>query len=94
VQAVKIWKVLPGEKPEQIEVSNPVEAARQIIAASMDFTKVRYLGKLRTMAVDDEGMCKNLPVNDVATKAYLANCYEGTLWSIHGPAVIFEGVLR
>ena len=91
---MQLWKLIPGEKPEQIEARDPVETARQVINASMDFTKVRYLGKLCTMAVDDEGMCKNLPVNEAATKAYLANCYEGTVWSIHGPAVVFDGVLR
>lgn len=92
---MKLWKILPGAKPELIECSGDhVKLAGEIINATMDFTKVRYEGKLRTMAVDDEGMCKNLPVNEIATKAYLANCYEGTVWSIHGPAVIFEGLLR
>lgn len=91
---MKIWKILPGEQPVEIEVQgDAVKAASQIINATMDFTKVRYEGKLRTMAVDDEGMCKNLPVNEAATKAYHANCYPGTVHQIHGPAVVFDRVL-
>lgn len=92
---MQLWKLIPGKPPEQIESDgDPVKKAREIINATMDFTKVRYLGKLCTMAVDDEGMCKNLPVNELATKAYHGNCIPGTIHQIHGPAVIFDGTLR
>jgi hypothetical protein len=60
---------------------------------TMDFTKVRFKGRLCTMAVDDTGMCDGLPVNPIATEAYHANCKPGTVHAIHGPAVIFGGLL-
>lgn len=60
---------------------------------TMDLTKVRYKGRLCHMAVDDEGFCKNLPRNEVATKAYLANCHPGTTHHIAGDAVVFGGLL-
>jgi len=60
---------------------------------TLDLTKVRYKGRLCHMAVDDEGVCKGLPSNPIATTAYLANCYPGTVYSICGPAVIFGGLL-
>jgi hypothetical protein len=88
---MKVWKLIPGEPVEELEVNgDPMRFAREVINATMDVTRVRYLGKLRPMAVDDEGMCKELPVNEEATKAYHANCKPGTVWPICGPAVIFE----
>lgn len=60
---------------------------------TLDLTKVRYQGRLCHMAVDDEGICKGLPSNVTATKAYLANCHPGTMARIAGPAVIFGGLL-
>ena len=60
---------------------------------TMDLTKVRYKGRLCHMAVDDEGFCKNLPRNEAATKAYLANCHPGTTHHIAGDAVVFGGLL-
>lgn len=60
---------------------------------TLDLTKVRYRGRLCHMAVDDEGIVKNLPSNVIATKAYLANCRPGTMARIAGPAVIFGGLL-
>lgn len=92
---MKAWKVLPDQEPEEFEFTgSPGDAARKVINATLDFTKVRFKGKLRTMAVDDEGMCKGLPTNSIATEAYWANCVPGTVHQIHGPAVIFDGVLR
>jgi hypothetical protein len=92
---MKAWKVLPDQEPEEFEFAgSPNDAASGVINATLDFTKVRFRGKLRTMAVDDEGMVKHLPVNSIATTAYHANCKPGTVWAIHGPAVIFESVLR
>lgn len=88
---MKVWKLIPGKPAEEIEVKgDPMRVAREVINATMDITRVRYQGKLRPMAVDDEGMLKELPVNDEATKAYHANCRPSTVWQIHGPAVIFE----
>lgn len=60
---------------------------------TLDFTKVRYRGRLCHMAVDDTGMVDGLPVNPIATEAYHANCRPGTVHAIHGPAVIFGGLL-
>lgn len=60
---------------------------------TLDLTKVRFKGRLCHMAVDDEGHCKGLPYNKIATEAYLANCYPGTTHTIAGPAVIFGGLL-
>lgn len=60
---------------------------------TLDFTKVRFKGRLCTMAVDDTGMVDGLPVNPIATEAYHANCRPGTVYEIHGPAVIFGGLL-
>jgi hypothetical protein len=62
--------------------------------ATLGLTKVRYRGRLCHMAVDDEGMCKGLPHNPIATQAYHANCIPGTIHGIHGDAVIFAGPLR
>lgn len=88
---MKVWKLIPGQPAEEIEVKgDPMRFARDVIKDTMDIKRVRYQGKIRTMVVDDEGICKNLPINDEATKAYHANCRPGTVWSIHGPAVIFE----
>jgi hypothetical protein len=88
---MKIWKLIPGEPVVELEVKgDAMKEARKVINATMDITRVRYEGKLRVMAVDDEGMCKSLPVNEEATKAYHANCRNGTTWPICGPAVIFE----
>lgn len=92
---MKVWKLIPGQPVEEIEVKgDPMRFAREVINATLDITKVRYQGKLRMMVVDDEGMCKSLPINDEATKAYHANCRPGTVWSIHGPAVILEHAPR
>lgn len=60
---------------------------------TLDLTKVRFKGRLCHMAVDDEGHCKELPYNEAATKAYLANCYPGTQHFIAGDAVVFGGLL-
>lgn len=61
--------------------------------ASLDLTKVQYKGRVCHMAVDDEGHCKGLPHNSVATTAYHTNCHPGTVHGIAGPAVIFGGLL-
>lgn len=88
---MKVWILIPGKPAEEIEIKgDPMRAARDVINATMDFTQVRWQGKRRPMAVDDEGKLKSLPVNVEATRAYHANCKPGTIWPICGPAVIFE----
>lgn len=91
---MKAWKLLPGQPAELVEFTGePGKFARSVIEAPLDFTRVNYEGRVRTMAVDDESAFKGLPVNEEATKAYRANCKPGTTWSIYGPAVIFDRVL-
>lgn len=95
---MKAWLVLPGRQPEEIEVHRSANtltfvSARFFGGATMDMTKGRYRGKLCHIAVDDEGHDKGLARNDIATEAYLANCYPGTTHFIVGPAVIFDGLL-
>lgn len=92
------WLVKPDAEPESIELTlgDRVlgEVSRRFFDnATLDLTKVRFKGRLCHMAVDDEGLCKGLPYNRVATEAYLANCRPGTVYHIAGTAVIFGGML-
>lgn len=92
----KLIVLIPGQPAEERDIGNtdPVRAASAIINDTMDFTRVKWKGKLRTMAVGDTSTVDGLPHNEEATKAYHANCIPGTVWPICGTAVIFETVLR
>jgi hypothetical protein len=95
---IKAWLVLPDGEPQDIDVSMGDNvlfdvSQRYFAGVTLDLTRVKFRGRLCSMAVDDEGMCKNLPVNKVATEAYWANCRPGTTHPICGPAVIFGGLL-
>lgn len=87
------WKVLPGQEPEPFEYTDALKAAGEVIGRPLDFTRGVFGGKLCTIAVDDCGALDGLPVNEVATNAYHANCIPGTTWQICGPVVIFDGLL-
>jgi hypothetical protein len=93
----RAWLVRVDAEPEEIEVESRHTlrdlSDKYFGGATLDLTKGRYLGKIRTMAVSDTGMIDGEPVNIAATEAYQANCKPGTVWSIHGTAVIFESVL-
>ena len=93
----KAWFIPVDGAAQEIEVEASrltTEMRRQYFNdETIDFTRVRYLGRVRTMAVLDNGMIDGHPVNSIATEAYQANCKPGTLWAIHGPAVIFESIL-
>lgn len=93
----RAWFVPVEGEPQEIEVETRFTlrdlSDKYFNGDTLDFTKGRYLGKVRTMAMSDTGMIDGQPVNIVATEAYQANCKPGTLWSIHGPAVIFESLL-
>lgn len=95
---MKAWLVHPGHSPEEIEVDRTggalgVVSDRYFGGATMDMTMGRYNGRLCHIAVDDDGHGKGLLRNEIATQAYLANCYPGTTHWIAGPAVIFDGLL-
>jgi hypothetical protein len=95
---IAAWLVKPDGEPEAIDVNMGDDVLRDVSKRffdgnTLDLTKVKFRGRLCSMAVDDEGMCKDLPVNKVATEAYWANCRPGTIHPICGPAVIFGGVL-
>jgi hypothetical protein len=97
VSSMQAWFVPVEGEPQNVllPMKDCIRHVSQTYFAgrTLDFTRVRFEGRLCTMAVDDTGMCDGLPVNPVATEAYHANCRPGTLYSIHGPAVIFAGVL-
>lgn len=60
-----------------------------INASAMDSVVLRHLGQpLQVMLVDDLGHSKNLPVNEKATRLYLANCVPGTTHVIRGDVCI------
>lgn len=95
----KAWLVLPGAEPKEVtvELSENILAIiskRYFDGVTLDMPRVRFHDRVCHMAVDDEGLIKGLPLNEVATQAYLANCHPGTedAW-IAGPAVIFDGLL-
>lgn len=95
---IKAWLVSPEGEPQEIDVNMGDNVLRDVSqryfgGSTLDLTRVKYRGRLCSMAVDDEGMCKELPVNRVATEAYHANCRPGTTHPICGPAVIFGGLL-
>ena len=86
----------PDADPEERDIGklDPVKAASSIINDTMDFTRVRWNGKLRTMAVGDTSSIDGSAYNKLATEAYMANCKEGAMpWHIGGIAVVFEKVL-
>lgn len=93
----KAWFIPVDGAAQEIEVeprfSTRDLSAKYFSGETLDFMKVRYLGRVRTMAVLDSGMIDGHPVNSIATEAYQANCKPGTRWAIHGPAVIFESLL-
>lgn len=85
----------PDAEPEERDIGSvdPVKAASAIINDTMDFTRVKWKGKLRTMAVGDTCSIDGSAYNKLATEAYLANCYPGTVWQIGGVCVVFDKVL-
>lgn len=93
------WHITSGGVVTEIEVHDDERILSRISTeffgdALLGLTKVIYLDKLRHMAIDDQGHAKELPLNEIATVAYLAACKPDTEWSIAGDAVIFEGILR
>lgn len=95
---IKAWLVQPGGEPQDIDVEWTegilTEVSKRYFGDTcLDLTKVQFRGRLCHMAVDDDGHCKRLPYNKVATEAYRANCHPGTTHTIVGPAVIFGGLL-
>lgn len=95
---IQAWILRTDGTEESITVDNHDSVLSEVSKKyfdgnTLDLTKVRFKGRLCHMAVDDEGYCKNLPRNEAATKAYLANCYPGTTHHIAGDAVVFGGLL-
>lgn len=98
MSTIAAWLVLPDAEPQRISVPFGEDVLARISqryfnGAVLDLTKVRFHGRLCHMAVDDEGHCKGLPFNRIATAAYHANCIPETTHEIVGPAVIFGGLL-
>lgn len=62
------------------------EACAQIGADTLD--TVILADAQHVMQVDDTGVLKELPINDVATRLYRERCRPGTTHEIHGDIVI------
>lgn len=95
---IKAWLVQPDGTEQDLDLNYSdgilrVLSDKYFDGATLDLATVKYKGRRCHMAVDDEGHCKGLPHNEIATQAYLANCYPGTTNTIVGPAVIFGGML-
>ncbi len=93
---MKAWVIHPDGRIEEAELQTHegLDVAHRFIGdEALDLARVRYQGRLCTMAVDDGGHAKALPVNRIATEAYHANCIPGTTHQIRGTAVIFGRVL-
>lgn len=94
---MKAFAVHPDGRIEEAELraDQGLDIAHRFIGedVALDLARVRYEGRLCTMAVDDGGHAKDLPVNEIATRAYHANCIPGTTHQIRGTAVIFDRVL-
>lgn len=95
-----------GAEPVDAEVNWPAEPSYQEIkaliralldGAHMEHVSVLYEGKRADMFVDDEGMNKRLPRNEVPTRIYRGNWlaqHPGTepesMSAIHGTAILFH----
>ncbi len=93
---MKAWLIHPDGRQKELElrVGDGLSIAHQHLGdITLDLTRVRYNGHVCTMVVDDMGHDKALPVNAVATAAYLAACIPGTTHQIRGPVVIFDQLL-
>lgn len=75
---------------KDITEPRPIAELRTLISAdTIDSVQLRHMGNpLHLMLVDDRGHEKGLPVNEEATRLYLANCYPGTTHQIRGDVVI------
>lgn len=95
---MKAWHITTGGIVTEIEVQDSPgilgRVSREYFGdATLDLTKVVWQGRVRHMAVDDEGMLKSLPINRRATEAYWAASKPGTIHYLCGDAVIFERLL-
>lgn len=93
---MKAWVLHPDGEVREIEVrpGDALRRSREFIGdTTLDITRVRYRDKLCSMVVGDESSIDGSPVNEAATKAYLANCHPGTTHHIGGTAVVFDGLL-
>lgn len=73
-------EVIPLEKTSSIRIlCNLIDA---------DFIDTVQLPSGWVMLVDDDGIDKDLPVNDAATVIYHSVCRPGTTAQIHGDVVI------
>jgi hypothetical protein len=97
MKTIKAWFVPVDGEAQEISVPKSDNILSYVkdhyIKAFCDMPKVRYNGKVCHMAVDDEGMLKDLPINKIATEAYWKACRPGTTHPVVGPAVIFDGLL-
>lgn len=75
---------------EELASKMPLRSLAQTIGAdTLDTVPMRHMGSpLHVMLVDDCGVLDGKPVNEEATKLYLANCRHGTTHSICGDVVI------
>lgn len=95
---MKAWHITAEGVITEIEVSEEdrvlVELSKQYFGGScLALTKVIWHGKPTHMAVDDDGLLKQLRFNRLATEAYWAACKPGTIHYLAGDAVIFERLL-
>jgi hypothetical protein len=70
---------LVEEKPNIAKIQAAIKAAALDSVNFPDF---------QVMLVDDTGMIDRRPVNPKATELYRAKCKPGTVYCIHGPAVL------
>jgi hypothetical protein len=96
---MRAWLIQPDDSEPQeltiVDVRNTLNEVRPHFGkgSCLDITRVISGSKVCTMAIDDHGHSKRLPINMRATAAYRLNCKPGTTHVIFGPAVIFDGLL-
>jgi hypothetical protein len=93
---VKCWVIEVSGKTHEHEVSSEgsLKFAKEVIKDWPTLTRVEWRGKLRHMAVADNGYAMGMLPNDLATMAYLKACRPGVHYVIVGTVVIFEEQLK
>ncbi len=87
------YKVIPASGSVRLVHARPTIAIiqREIGADTLDTVNLRSDRGATTgvvMMVDDVGLMNELPINDIATRIYHAQCRPGTTHQIHGDVVL------